>query len=326
MRPSLPYTMQAPLPGCCRLHATQASMLANPLCCCAGCQVTAEDWVGGSEEWSLHQVPCGWPVMVENALDPSHAPFLHEGLLDSRKGAAPMTMSRVNDGIWPPQAASGFQLRHGGYTQEQQEEGMRAERDFVPPCTIRCASLWQHGWHCMLGEMLTVLSWLSRWGQPTLSWQGHWLASIGPPCPVMPAWRSLFACCSANSTGFFSRYSQVACCPFSLPAAQAVALQVELQLPGWAKVGQHLVPGPCGARRHKGYRKVRFPGTWPVQLATGKAVPIGPVLLDAAGPAACLRSWPAGPGGSSINVTCVRHHPCRIENKVSIFASCCQGW
>ena len=100
-------------------------------------QVVAGDWAGSKADWTLHQVPCGWPVMVENALDPSHAPFLHEGLLDSRKEAAPMQMSRMSDGHWPPLAASGFQLHHGGYTQTQQEDGMQAHRVFQPPCTVR---------------------------------------------------------------------------------------------------------------------------------------------------------------------------------------------
>ncbi|KAK9803840.1 hypothetical protein WJX73_006016 [Symbiochloris irregularis] len=108
-------------------------------------EVASEDWAGSDVEWSLHHVPCGWPVMVENALDPSHAPFLHEGLLDSRRGAAPMSMSRVSDGHWPPQAAAGFKLRHGGYTREQQGEAMQAERAFIPPCTIRLDYRFQAG-------------------------------------------------------------------------------------------------------------------------------------------------------------------------------------
>ena len=95
------------------------------------------DWGGHNTDWSLHHVPCSWVVMLENALDPSHAPYLHEGLLGTRQSAAPMQMSLINEGVWPPAAASGFQLHHSGYIDSQQEDGMRAVRTFQPPCTIR---------------------------------------------------------------------------------------------------------------------------------------------------------------------------------------------
>jgi phenylpropionate dioxygenase-like ring-hydroxylating dioxygenase large terminal subunit len=72
--------------------------------------------------------------MQENALDPSHASYVHHGVISRRQDAAPMRM-RLSGDI---DAQRGFQLAHGGYSRPQQEGGMRARRWFIPPCTIRC--------------------------------------------------------------------------------------------------------------------------------------------------------------------------------------------
>ena len=38
-------------------------------------------------------------------------------------------------------AQQGFTLEHGGYSKSQQEGNMKAKRYYIPPCTIRLASL-----------------------------------------------------------------------------------------------------------------------------------------------------------------------------------------
>ena len=74
----------------------------------------------------------------ENALDPSHASYVHNRVISRREDAAPMRM-RLSSEVDPQR---GFELEHGGYSRSQQEGGMRAKRWFVPPCTIRCAEMW----------------------------------------------------------------------------------------------------------------------------------------------------------------------------------------
>ena len=81
-----------------------------------------------------------WPQ--ENALDPSHASYVHNRVISRREDAAPMRM-RLSSEV---DAQRGFELAHGGYSQSQQAGGMRARRWFVPPCTIRRAAalrLWR---------------------------------------------------------------------------------------------------------------------------------------------------------------------------------------
>jgi len=72
---------------------------------------------------------------VENAYDPCHANFLHEGLGFgagySPKTAVPMLDFKVDGDI----TAEGFTLRHGGYSKPT--TGMLATRTFSPPCTVR---------------------------------------------------------------------------------------------------------------------------------------------------------------------------------------------
>lgn len=35
----------------------------------------------------------------------------------------------------------GFELHHGGYSKSQQKNNMKAQRFFIPPCTIRFQAL-----------------------------------------------------------------------------------------------------------------------------------------------------------------------------------------
>ncbi len=72
----------------------------------------------------------------ENALDPSHASYVHNLVISKRQDAAPMQMALSGE----IDAQQGFILEHGGYSKSQQEGNMKAKRYFIPPCTIRCAS------------------------------------------------------------------------------------------------------------------------------------------------------------------------------------------
>ena len=71
----------------------------------------------------------------ENALDPSHASYVHNLVISKRQDAAPMQMALSGE----IDAQQGFILEHGGYSKSQQEGSMKAKRYFIPPCTIRFA-------------------------------------------------------------------------------------------------------------------------------------------------------------------------------------------
>lgn len=107
--------------------------------------MTSPEWAGSSTDWGMHELPVSWPIAAENALDPSHAPFLHEGLLGSRLAAAPMRMSLQSEGHWPPLAEEGFVLHHSGYLASQQADRMAAVRSFKPPCNIQLQYTFESG-------------------------------------------------------------------------------------------------------------------------------------------------------------------------------------
>ena len=86
--------------------------------------------------------------MQENALDPSHASYVHNLVISKRQDAAPMHMALSGD----IDAQQGFTLEHGGYSKSQQEGNMKAKRYFIPPCTIRCASSVPKHAHCSLQD------------------------------------------------------------------------------------------------------------------------------------------------------------------------------
>jgi len=78
--------------------------------------------------------PISYESMVENALDPSHAPFLHSGL--KRNGSElsfqsiPMENARLSGKI----AAGGFVIKHGGY--DPRTKGMDGVRTFKAPSLV----------------------------------------------------------------------------------------------------------------------------------------------------------------------------------------------
>ena len=94
---------------------------------------------------------CGHAVQ-ENALDPSHASYVHNLVISKRQDAAPMQMALSGE----IDAQQGFILEHGGYSKSQQEGNMKAKRYFIPPCTIRCAFLKPKHAFCPLQDQSLV--------------------------------------------------------------------------------------------------------------------------------------------------------------------------
>ncbi|BDA48006.1 Protein TIC 55, chloroplastic [Coccomyxa sp. Obi] len=90
-------------------------------------------FAGSEGSFSWMENPASNLVMLENALDPSHASYVHNLVISKREDAAPMQMQLSGD-IDPQK---GFILEHGGYSKSQQENNLKAKRYFIPPCTIR---------------------------------------------------------------------------------------------------------------------------------------------------------------------------------------------
>lgn len=89
--------------------------------------VAAEE--GEDLSWELTVQPISYESMVENSLDPSHAPFLHAGL--GTFGAAPTAVPMERPGVSTKPTPSGFVISHGGY--DVRTSGMNATRRFVAP-------------------------------------------------------------------------------------------------------------------------------------------------------------------------------------------------
>lgn len=83
-------------------------------------------------EWVMTVAPVGYDVSVENTFDPSHAPFLHRGIMSfDPKRAIPMEKFVCKDNRISGE--EGFVLEHDGY--DQGTKGMEATRKFTPPCS-----------------------------------------------------------------------------------------------------------------------------------------------------------------------------------------------
>ncbi len=54
-------------------------------------------------------------------------------VISKREDAAPMQMTLAGE----IDSQKGFELQHGGYSKSQQKNNMKAQRFFIPPCTIR---------------------------------------------------------------------------------------------------------------------------------------------------------------------------------------------
>eukprot|EP00930_Biecheleria_cincta_P087179 TRINITY_DN7642_c0_g1_i2.p1 TRINITY_DN7642_c0_g1~~TRINITY_DN7642_c0_g1_i2.p1 ORF type:complete len:561 (-),score=99.45 TRINITY_DN7642_c0_g1_i2:316-1998(-) len=83
-------------------------------------------------EWVMTVAPVGYEVSVENTFDPSHAPFLHRGIMKfDPKRAIPMEKFLCKDDHIS--GVDGFVLEHDGY--DEGTKGMEATRKFSPPCS-----------------------------------------------------------------------------------------------------------------------------------------------------------------------------------------------
>ncbi|KAG8458201.1 hypothetical protein KFE25_011732 [Diacronema lutheri] len=95
---------------------------------------TAVPALEGEEKlsWELNVQPISFESMVENSLDPSHAPFLHAGLgsFGATAGAIPMERPAIST----KPSAEGFEMRHGGY--DVRTAGMNATRRFAAPSLV----------------------------------------------------------------------------------------------------------------------------------------------------------------------------------------------
>eukprot|EP00899_Mesostigma_viride_P005330 jgi/Mesvir1/14799/Mv05437-RA.3 len=89
------------------------------------CEVMRNDWV-------VIEMPVDWSLMVENNMDPSHAMYLHEGVLPfyAPQKALPMEHFTIKHGKTPQ---DGFTLEHSGFSTSTR--GLEGTRRFTPPCT-----------------------------------------------------------------------------------------------------------------------------------------------------------------------------------------------
>ncbi|MEB3281315.1 MAG: Rieske 2Fe-2S domain-containing protein [Lyngbya sp.] len=94
-----------------------------------------------STDWFMSEVPVGYRVSVESSFDPSHAQFLHEGLMVfSPQNAIPMQEFQQ---VGEMTAETGFKLKHTGYNIYNQN--MEATRTFTPPCSNTTIYRHPHG-------------------------------------------------------------------------------------------------------------------------------------------------------------------------------------
>jgi len=99
------------------------------------------DFDSDSTDWFMSDVPVGYRVSVESSFDPSHAQFLHEGLMVfSPQTAIPMQEFQQ---VGEMSAETGFTLQHTGYNVYNQN--MEATRTFTPPCSNTTIYRHPHG-------------------------------------------------------------------------------------------------------------------------------------------------------------------------------------
>jgi phenylpropionate dioxygenase-like ring-hydroxylating dioxygenase large terminal subunit len=136
------------------------------------------EWGGADGGFIMANNPIAWDIMTENSFDPSHAVFLHDGTINKWRNNAPMH-SRIKDSTID--TLKGFTMTHDGYTKQQKEQGFQAERNFMPPCTVRVCYSYPNGSKnlfgvyfvpCGPGETLTffktVSNGASMFGNPAI--------------------------------------------------------------------------------------------------------------------------------------------------------------
>ncbi|GLC35706.1 hypothetical protein PLESTB_000485900 [Pleodorina starrii] len=82
--------------------------------------------------WFMNEMPADYPFWLEQSMDPTHANFLHEGVLFLR-GAKAVSMEGQPHS--PVDLLRGFTWQHGAYQASQTD--MRAFREFQPPFVTR---------------------------------------------------------------------------------------------------------------------------------------------------------------------------------------------
>eukprot|EP00884_Botryococcus_braunii_P022855 jgi/Botrbrau1/9253/Bobra.180_1s0011.1 len=105
------------------------------------CMAEEEPGWFGMPDFGFNVNPATFAAMVENALDPDHAPFLHVGVLGKKENAAPMHMKLATE----ISTNGGFTVEHDGYLKKQKEKGMTATRTFIPPGTVRTDYTFEDG-------------------------------------------------------------------------------------------------------------------------------------------------------------------------------------
>ncbi|GIL43219.1 hypothetical protein Vafri_1022 [Volvox africanus] len=82
-------------------------------------------------DWLMNELPSDYKFWLEQAMDPSHASFLHQGLVNfSSTTAVPMAGKPVEN----VDLMKGFRWQHGAY--EKSLTGLQAIREFQPPFTV----------------------------------------------------------------------------------------------------------------------------------------------------------------------------------------------
>lgn len=97
-------------------------------------EVLVPESIAEKAEWMVQTFPVSYISMVENSLDPTHAPFIHQGVKDfnsgesfSPDGATPMKRFE----LLGPSTINGFTLEHSPY---QKNSNVTVQRQFLPPC------------------------------------------------------------------------------------------------------------------------------------------------------------------------------------------------
>ncbi|KAJ1460228.1 hypothetical protein M885DRAFT_510036 [Pelagophyceae sp. CCMP2097] len=137
------------------------------------------------KDWIMTVSPISYESMVENAMDPSHAPFLHEGTF----AASDFTpMDRYNVAEKP--CKSGFTVAHGGYSTKN--VGMEATRAFSAPAYVNVTYDKTDGKRQMFDLYFT----------PATAFSTRVITNIGLPTP--PKWAPEWVFDAAHSFFFTS--------------------------------------------------------------------------------------------------------------------------
>lgn len=84
-------------------------------------------------QWHMTENQTDYITWLEQAMDPTHANYLHHSTGFPMNQVVPMEADIIPaSGVT---AEGGFRWQHGGYTKHN--EGMKAVRDFVPPSSVR---------------------------------------------------------------------------------------------------------------------------------------------------------------------------------------------